>query len=104
MTAADALLLAEECDRLRLQAIESENRTGQDLETFRDRALALDEQAKVASNDNVKRTLNDLANQWRGLADGAERDRSRAAWDKAESVRVVAGVASIRPTFRKGSR
>ena len=50
MTPADALLLAEECDRLRLQAIESENRTGQDLETFRDRALALDEQAKVATS------------------------------------------------------
>jgi hypothetical protein len=90
MTPEDALLLAEECDRLRLQAIVSEYRMGQNSETFRDRALALDEQANVVSDDNVRRTLNDLAHKWRDLADGTERDQSRArraratAWDKAE--------------------
>ena len=102
MTQEDALLLAEECDRLRLQAIEPENIMGQNSETFRDRALALDEQAKVASDNNVRRSLNDLANQWRGLADGAERKRSRVAWDKAEHFSVRTD--GIRPTFRNGSR
>jgi hypothetical protein len=80
ITRADALLRAEECERLTLLAIESRNRMA---ETFRDRALDLDEQAKVVSDDKVRRTLDDLAHQWSDLADQIEHDRSRAAWDKA---------------------
>jgi hypothetical protein len=52
-------------------------------ETFRDRALDLDEQAKVVSDDKARRTLKDLARQWSDLADRIEHDRSRAAWDNA---------------------